>query len=158
MTNKLKQNFNKFNEFLAVKITTAVGTMECAYLFFILDLIMLPPVIKSHDIIVWVTYIAQTVLQLLLLPIILVGQNVQSRQQETQSKETQELVKKIYDNLMIELNKQNEQSDKILETINLITTDVSLQKNEMEELKDHTTELHSILSELTQIQNQINNK
>lgn len=35
---------------------------------------MLPPVIQSHSVMIWVTYIAQTVLQLVLLPIIMVGQ------------------------------------------------------------------------------------
>lgn len=67
---------NNFNERLAVKITNGVGTMWCAYAFFILDLLMLPPVIASQSILVWVTYLAQTVLQLVLLPIIIVGQNV----------------------------------------------------------------------------------
>jgi len=51
--------------------------MWCAYVFVLLDLLMLPPVIKSHDLITWVTYIAQTVIQLVLLPVIMVGQNQQ---------------------------------------------------------------------------------
>lgn len=66
----------RFNNWLAVKITNTVGTMWCAYAFLILDLFMLSPVIHSHKATVWVTYIAQTVLQLVLLPIIMVGQNV----------------------------------------------------------------------------------
>jgi len=67
---------SKFNDWLAVKITSGVGTMWCAYAFFILDLVMLPPVIQAHAVMTWVTYVAQTVLQLVLLPIIMVGQNV----------------------------------------------------------------------------------
>lgn len=67
---------SRFNMRLAVFITKGVGSMWCAYAFFILDLIMLPPVIKANSVIVWVTYIAQTVLQLILLPVIMVGQNV----------------------------------------------------------------------------------
>lgn len=67
---------NRFNTWIALKITNSVGTMWCAYAFFILDLFMLPPVLHSHSATVWVTYIAQTVLQLVLLPIIMVGQNV----------------------------------------------------------------------------------
>ncbi|HEX4774310.1 MAG TPA: hypothetical protein VH234_02235 [Candidatus Saccharimonadales bacterium] len=66
----------RFNTWLAVIITKAVGSMWCAYAFFLLDLLMLPPVIKAHSVITWVTYIAQTVLQLILLPVIMVGQNV----------------------------------------------------------------------------------
>ena len=67
---------NVFNNKFAVLITNSVGTMWCAYAFFVLDLFMLPPVIKEHSTTLWVTYIAQTVLQLVLLPIIMVGQNV----------------------------------------------------------------------------------
>lgn len=75
----------RFNNWIAVKITNGVGTMWCAYAFLIIDLIMLPPVIKAHDVMVWVTFIAQTVLQLVLLPIIMVGQNVIQAQNESKA-------------------------------------------------------------------------
>jgi hypothetical protein len=84
----LYRDFNsisKFNYWIAVKITKGVGTMWCAYAFLLIDLIMLPPVIKAHDVMVWVTYIAQTVLQLVLLPIIMVGQNVIQAQNESKA-------------------------------------------------------------------------
>lgn len=73
------------NSRIAVKITGGVGTMWCAYAFLALDLLMLPPVLKSGSIMVWVTYIAQTVLQLVLLPIIMVGQNVIQSQNEAKA-------------------------------------------------------------------------
>lgn len=79
------RGISKFNYWLAVKITNGVGTMWCAYAFFLIDLVMLPPVIQSHNIMVWVTYIAQTVLQLVLLPIIMVGQNVIQAQNEAKA-------------------------------------------------------------------------
>lgn len=75
----------RFNFWLAVKITKSVGTMWCAYAFILIDLVMLPPVIQSHSVMIWVTYIAQTVLQLVLLPIIMVGQNVIQSQNETKA-------------------------------------------------------------------------
>lgn len=75
----------RFNNWIAVKITKCVGTMWCAYLFLLLDLTMLPPIIKAHDIMVWVTYIAQTVLQLVLLPIVMVGQNVIQAQNDAKA-------------------------------------------------------------------------
>lgn len=84
LNNELK-GMSKFNYWLAVKITNSVGTMWCAYVFLIVDLFMLPPVIKAHDVIVWVTYIAQTLLQLVLLPIIMVGQNVIQSQNEAKA-------------------------------------------------------------------------
>jgi len=82
---KDRRGIIKFNYWIALKITNGVGTMWCAYAFVILDLFMLPPVIKAASIMVWVTYIAQTVLQLVLLPIIMVGQNVIQEQNEAKA-------------------------------------------------------------------------
>lgn|GEM_PF-402278 len=82
---KDRKGIARFNFWLAVKITNGVGTMWCAYAFLILDLLMLPPVIQANNIIIWVTYIAQTVLQLVLLPIIMVGQNVIQAQNEAKA-------------------------------------------------------------------------
>ena len=79
------KGINKFNYWIAVKITKAVGTMWCAYAFLLIDLIMLPPVIKASNVMIWVSYIAQTVLQLVLLPIIMVGQNVIQAQNESKA-------------------------------------------------------------------------
>jgi hypothetical protein len=82
-----------FNAKLAVIITSAVGTMTCAYLFAVLAFVSLPAilieanVLKRSDVPVFftkpgliliVSWIAQTFLQLVLLSIILVGQRVQS--------------------------------------------------------------------------------
>jgi hypothetical protein len=65
----------RFNALLAVKITGAVGTMWCAYLFAMLALISLPEAMRggTAPLIAW---IAQTFLQLVLLSIIIVGQKV----------------------------------------------------------------------------------
>ncbi|HSE12388.1 MAG TPA: zinc ribbon domain-containing protein [Rudaea sp.] len=65
----------RFNSLLAVKITGAVGTMWCAYLFAMLALVSLPEAVRggTAPLIAW---IAQTFLQLVLLSIIIVGQKV----------------------------------------------------------------------------------
>lgn len=110
----LKKQFrgiNKFNYWIAVKITKGVGTMWCAYAFLIIDLFMLPPVIKSNDVMVWVTYIAQTVLQLVLLPIIMVGQNVIQAQNESKADtdhKTLTYLATLQDEQMQELKNQTE--------------------------------------------------
>ena len=62
---------------IAVWITQKVGSMWCAYIFAALALISLPAAIASQNVIVIVAWVAQTFLQLVLLPIIMVGQNVQ---------------------------------------------------------------------------------
>ncbi len=74
-----------FNAKAALVITRSVGTMACAYLFAILALISLPSAINSGQVIVIVSWIAQTFLQLVLLSIILVGQSVQSAASDTRS-------------------------------------------------------------------------
>ncbi len=66
----------RINTRLAVVITKMVGSMWCAYGFALIALISLPAAIRSHDPLIMVSWIAQTFLQLVLLPIIIVGQNV----------------------------------------------------------------------------------
>jgi hypothetical protein len=68
--------YARFNASLAVKITSAVGTMWCAYAFAALALVSLPSAIRSGDAVTLVSWISQTFLQLVLLSIIIVGQNV----------------------------------------------------------------------------------
>ncbi len=57
-------------------ITVAVGSMWAAYAFTMLALVSLPSALQSGSLIVIISWIAQTFLQLVLLPIIIVGQNV----------------------------------------------------------------------------------
>ena len=68
----------RFNSRFGLAITVAVGSMWAAYLFTCLALISLPAAITSQNAIIIVAWIAQTFLQLVLLPIIIVGQNVQA--------------------------------------------------------------------------------
>jgi hypothetical protein len=68
---------NRFNTKVALVITAAVGSMWCAYAFALLDLISLPTAIRGGPATI-VTWLAQTFLQLVLLSIIMVGQNVQA--------------------------------------------------------------------------------
>ena len=77
-----------FNGKIGVLITTIVGTMWAAYIFTILALISLPGAISSGNTVIIVAWIAQTFLQLVLLPIIIVGQNVQSAAADKRSEQT----------------------------------------------------------------------
>ena len=78
----------KFNRKLGLGITTSIGTMWAAYAFFILSLVSLPGVIASHNVVLIVGWIAQTFLQLVLLPIIIVGQNIQAVAADARSNAT----------------------------------------------------------------------
>jgi hypothetical protein len=79
---------DSFNQKLAAKITSGVATMWCAYAFAAIALVSLPSAIKSHDLITIVSWVAQTFLQLVLLSIIMVGQNVSSASVEQKINET----------------------------------------------------------------------
>ena len=69
---------------IAIKITGAVGSMWCAIIFTILALTSLPSTvsqsIQNANIAPLIQWIAQTFLQLVLLSIILKGQNIGSAQ------------------------------------------------------------------------------
>ncbi len=65
----------RFNSWLAVRVTNAVGTMWCAYAFAALAIVSLPSAIRSHNLVTLVSWASQTFLQLVLLSVIIVGQN-----------------------------------------------------------------------------------
>lgn len=77
-----------FNKKLAEKVTTFVSTMWCAYLFAAIALISLPAAIKTGNPIVIVGWVAQTFLQLVLLSIIMVGQDNASKEMQKKIDET----------------------------------------------------------------------
>ena len=63
---------------IALVLTTAVGTMWCAYAFAILALVVFPEAIKG-GLLALVQWISQTFIQLVMLSVIMVGQNVLGR-------------------------------------------------------------------------------
>ena len=78
------------NDKIGLAITKSVGTMWAAYAFVGLSLISLPAVIASGEVLVIVAWIAQTFLQLVLLPVIIVGQNIQAAAAEQRAIATYE--------------------------------------------------------------------
>jgi len=78
----------RFNAWLAVKVTTGVGTMWCAYAFAALAFVSLPAAINAHSPVVLVSWISQTFLQLVLLSVIIVGQNVLAAAADKRSEAT----------------------------------------------------------------------
>ena len=104
----------------AVFITKMVGTMWCAIIFTILALISFPAAIRG-GIPTTISWIAQTFLQLVLLSIIMVGQNLQSRHSELRADadyETNLESKKDIELLMKRLDSiENDKLEKILKTL-----------------------------------------
>lgn len=78
----------RLNSRLALFITLAVGSMWCAYLFALLAFVSFPSAITSGNSIIIVAWVAQTFLQLVLLPVIIVGQNVQAQAADRRSEQT----------------------------------------------------------------------
>ncbi len=86
----------RINSRIAVGITKLVGSMWCAYLFAIIALVSLPAALASRNPIIIVAWIAQTFLQLVLLPIIIVGQNVQAAASDARAESDHETLLAIH--------------------------------------------------------------
>jgi hypothetical protein len=104
-------DYQRFNKKVAVAITQYVGTMTCFWMFCVLALCSLPSVLSGFSvfhgtfpawmvkisIIALVAWIAQTFLQLVLLPSIMVGQNLQNDAADARSSKTFEDVETVLD-------------------------------------------------------------
>jgi Protein of unknown function (DUF1003) len=77
----------RFNARFGLWITVIVGTMWTAYLFTVLALFALPDAVRqgTYYIIVW---LSSSFLQLVLLPIIIVGQNIQAKAADKRAEDT----------------------------------------------------------------------
>ncbi len=72
---KTKSEYIGINGKIAIVLTSAVGTMWCAYLFAVLALLVLPDAIKG-GLLTLVQWVSQTFIQLVMLSVIMVGQNI----------------------------------------------------------------------------------
>jgi hypothetical protein len=78
----------RFNARLGLGITLVVGTMWCAYLFTVIALVSVQSAFSTGNVITIVAWVAQTFLQLVLLPIIIVGQNIQAKAADKRAEDT----------------------------------------------------------------------
>ncbi len=75
---------------IGLLITTLVGTMVAGYVFAIIALISLPSAITSHNLTVIIAWVSSNFLQLVLLPVIIVGQNLQAKATDVRGMQTYE--------------------------------------------------------------------
>jgi hypothetical protein len=61
---------------VALVLTSTVGTMWCAYAFAVLALLALPDALRSGSLMPIVQWLSQTFIQLVMLSVIMVGQNI----------------------------------------------------------------------------------
>jgi hypothetical protein len=107
----------RFNSTLAVTITKAVGTMWAAYLFTLIALVSFPQALQAFlhgDTVVGVQWLSQSFLQLVLLPIIIVGQNVISASQDARA-EADHLTLTTLHTMNVQQLEMLEQQHRILE-------------------------------------------
>jgi hypothetical protein len=106
----------RFNTWLAVRITQTVGTMWIAYAFALIALISLPAALASGEVIIIVSWVAQTFLQLVLLPIIIVGQNVIQTANDARAEADHETLTAVH-RLTVEVHQINVAQTQILELL-----------------------------------------
>ena len=76
-----------FNGRVALTLTTVVGTMWCAYAFAALALIVLPEALGG-GILPLIQWVSQTFIQLVMLSVIMVGQNILGKAQDKRAEMT----------------------------------------------------------------------
>jgi hypothetical protein len=105
--------YARFNKQVALALTKYVGTMTCFWVFCLLSLSSLPAVLSGFavfdgvfptviikaSIIALVAWVAQTLIQLVLLPALMVGQNLQNDANDARAAKTFEDVERIIDAL-----------------------------------------------------------
>jgi len=102
--------YARFNKRVALLITNNVGTMTCFWLFCVVALLALPAaLVEAHVIsptigligeagfVIVVEWLAQSFIQLVLLPALMVGQNLQNVAADARSAKTFEDVERVLD-------------------------------------------------------------
>ena len=79
----------------ALHISALVGTMICAILFAIIAFVSFPQAVESHSSVIVVAWLSSNFLQLVLLPIILVSQNMQSKHDALRADQQYKFIKHI---------------------------------------------------------------
>ena len=75
---------------VALALTTIVGTMWCAYAFAVLAFFALPSAIQSGSVLQLIQWLSQTFIQLVMLSVIMVGQNILSKASDKRAEMTYE--------------------------------------------------------------------
>lgn len=111
--------YQRFNRAVALLLTRSVGTMTTFWLFCLLALCSLPSVLSAFSpfahtfpawmvkvsIIALVAWVAQTMIQLVLLPALMVGQNLQNQAADARAAKTFEDVEAVKSDLIVALDR-----------------------------------------------------
>jgi len=92
--------WRNINDLVATRVTLAVSTMMCVYIFLAWSLLpLVVPRLES-----FVFYVSGGILQLIFLPLILVGQNLLSKEAENRAQQDHEAIMEILSDIQEDIN------------------------------------------------------
>ena len=94
-----------FNGKVAIVLTRVVGTMWCFWVFNGIALISLPSAINSGNLTILIAWVSSNWIQLILLPALMVGQNLQNLAADARSAKTFEDVEAVRNGLATALDR-----------------------------------------------------
>ena len=103
-------NISKINESIALRTVAAMSSIWCVYFFFIWS--MLPSVFPSLE--TFVFYVSGGIIQLVALPLIMVGQDVGNKKAEQRAQEDHEHLCEILE----DIREDHENLKKIISKLN----------------------------------------
>lgn len=106
-----------FNGRIALVLTTAVGTMWCAYVFAVLALMVVPEAIHG-GLLTTVQWVSQTFIQLVMLSVIMVGQAIMGKASDKRAEMTYKDAEATFheaQQIQAHLKAQDEAMDTILD-------------------------------------------
>lgn len=127
----------RINDWIGYQTTNGVGTMWTAYLFFLWAL--LPLVMPQAQNVV--QYVSQSVIQLVLLPIIIVGQNVAASITEKRDIET-------HDSVLQQFQMTRDENAELRQLVEGQAAIIVGQSDLMAEMEEVIQDLHQIAADL----------
>lgn len=121
-----EQAASGFNQRLAITLTKFVGSMPCAYFFAVIALIGFPGLLGAQ-VSLYVQWVSQTLIQLTMLSILMVGQSVLARKQELQADATFADAEKTYhdtEQIVLHLNAQDTELAHLESALDLLNKSV----------------------------------
>jgi hypothetical protein len=110
---------NNFNNKFAVWIATHVGSMYCFYIFNLIAFLSAKSAFQTHNLVPIVNWISSNWIQLILLPAIMVAQNVAQKATDAKSQAdhmTLTYLANLQDQQMLELKNQTDILDYLKKT------------------------------------------
>lgn len=108
-----------FNNRIALVLTSAVGTMWCAYVFALLALMVVPQAVRG-GLLTFVQWVSQTFIQLVMLSVIMVGQSILGRAADKRSEMTYKDAEATFheaQQIQLHLKEQDDAINTILERL-----------------------------------------